>query len=144
MLARLQGRIESLGSDPLPPKAKEMQRRLREERAARAGGVPGLLSRDAEGAMKETDGGVLAAVKSEEEERRKKMGILEKVWMGNEGDDWKAKRDQREKEALEEGKGYGHLIMEQIWEVWNWGRDKEQEVKEEDERVVREEKGSKK
>lgn len=37
---------------------------------------------------------------------------------------WKKERDDREKEALEEGKGYGDMISEQIWEVWNWGKDK--------------------
>lgn len=37
---------------------------------------------------------------------------------------WKRERDEREKEALEEGKGYGDMISEQIWEVWNWGKDK--------------------
>jgi len=34
---------------------------------------------------------------------------------------WKVQRDAREKEALEDGRGYGGLIMDQIWEVWNWG-----------------------
>jgi hypothetical protein len=38
--------------------------------------------------------------------------------------DWKAQRDAREKEALEDGRGYGGLIMDQIWEVWNWGRER--------------------
>jgi hypothetical protein len=36
--------------------------------------------------------------------------------------DWKLQRDAREKEALEDGRGYGGLIVDQIWEVWNWGR----------------------
>jgi hypothetical protein len=43
--------------------------------------------------------------------------------------DWKALRDAREKEALEEGRGYGGLIVDQIWEVWNWGRAKGEEGK---------------
>lgn len=33
---------------------------------------------------------------------------------------WKVERDKREKEAAEEGRGYGDLIMDQVWEVWNW------------------------
>lgn len=38
--------------------------------------------------------------------------------------DWKVVREEREREALEDGgKGYGGLIMDQIWEVWNWGRE---------------------
>lgn len=54
--------------------------------------------------------------------------------------DWKAARDAREKEALEEGRGYGGLIVDQIWEVWNWGRgsgdgdDKTEEIREGDEK----------
>jgi hypothetical protein len=52
---------------------------------------------------------------------------LQKLWYGEEGDDWKPKRDEREKKALEEGKGYGDLIMSQIWEVWNWGKTGEEE-----------------
>jgi hypothetical protein len=63
--------------------------------------------------------------------------------MGGEGDDWKAKRDAKEKEALEEGKGYGGLIMDQIWEVWNGGKEKVEQIKEEDEKVVAERKGKK-
>ena len=48
--------------------------------------------------------------------------------------------------ALEEGRGYGGLITDQIWEVWNWGKDKVEVVKEKDEEVVkkREEDGKKK
>ncbi|KFY85672.1 hypothetical protein V500_08201 [Pseudogymnoascus sp. VKM F-4518 (FW-2643)] len=35
---------------------------------------------------------------------------------------WKVQRDEREKKAVEEGKGYGDLIMDQIWDVWTWGK----------------------
>jgi hypothetical protein len=38
--------------------------------------------------------------------------------------DWKAAREAREKEAREGGRGYGGLIVDQIWEVWNWGRER--------------------
>jgi hypothetical protein len=37
---------------------------------------------------------------------------------------WKRQRDAREKEALEDGRGYGGIITDQIWEVWNWGQKK--------------------
>jgi hypothetical protein len=53
---------------------------------------------------------------------------------------WKEDRDRKEIEAAEEGKGYGDLISEQIWEVWNWGRGKAEDLKEKDEEVVKEEK----
>jgi len=118
----------------LPPKAKEVQERLRREKESRfenslRGGKYG-------GEVLGADGGkILGEVQRTEEEKRKK-GFVERVWMGDEGGDWKAKRDQREKEALEEGRGYGGLIMDQIWEVWNWGGKKMEEVKEKDEEVV--------
>jgi hypothetical protein len=51
-----------------------------------------------------------AGVGEEEEPRQRKA-------------DWKLQRDAREKEALEDGRGYGGLIVDQIWEVWNWGRE---------------------
>jgi hypothetical protein len=69
-------------------------------------------------------------------------GFLEWVWYGQVGDDWKQKRDQREKEALEEGKGYGDLIMEQIWEVWNWGGKKTDQAADSEDQS-RKEQGSK-
>jgi hypothetical protein len=69
-------------------------------------------------------------------QKEKERGLLEKVWMGNEGDDWKEKRDRREREALEEGKGYWDLIKEQIWDVWSSGEKKVEELKEVDEKVV--------
>lgn len=138
--------MQSMTGRTLPPKAVEMQRRLREEKAARnnanapqamTGGVFGKVGEGLEGKKVGEDGKVLEEVKRrQEEEEIKKRGILEKVWMGNEGKDWKQKRDQNEKEAMEDGRGYGGLIKEQIWEVWNWGRDKVEEVKEVDEKVV--------
>jgi hypothetical protein len=65
-----------------------------------------------------------------QEARREKQrkGALEKVWMGNEDEDWKEKRLQREQEVLDKGEGYGTLIMDQIREVWK-GQKKENEGK---------------
>ncbi|KUJ10174.1 uncharacterized protein LY89DRAFT_689984 [Mollisia scopiformis] len=129
MVQRIVHRANSWTDARLPPKAMEAQRRLKEEKEARMAGVE-------LGRRKEM--GVLAEVQREKE--RVDRGLLEKVWMGSEGEDWKAKRDQREKEALDEGRGYGGLIMDQIWEVWNWGKDKNEEAKEVDEKVVAEKK----
>ncbi|KAF3068928.1 putative rhomboid family membrane protein [Daldinia childiae] len=93
----------------LPEKAKEMQARLRAERARRA-----------------QDGLTDEQKRMLEEHRRKgEKGLLERVWMGDSGEDWKAKRDQREKEALGEGGGgYWSLIADQVSEVWNQGKKK--------------------
>lgn len=59
-----------------------------------------------------------------EDEESKKRGLLTRVWMGDEGDDWKQRRLEEDKKALENGKGYGDIIMDQIWEVWNQGTGK--------------------
>lgn len=39
--------------------------------------------------------------------------------------DWVAERQEEVKEALDEGKGFGDMIMDQIWDVWNWGKKKD-------------------
>ncbi|EPE33588.1 hypothetical protein GLAREA_06601 [Glarea lozoyensis ATCC 20868] len=75
---------------------------------------------------------------------RNKHGILDELQKQkaatgtSQKPEWKQERDKREIEAAEEGKGYGDLITEQIWEVWNWGRGQAEELKEKDEEVVRE------
>ncbi|CEL08841.1 hypothetical protein BJX68DRAFT_263462 [Aspergillus pseudodeflectus] len=53
--------------------------------------------------------------------QRQEKGVLERVWMGNEEEGWKERRLREEQKALDEGKGYGDMIKEHIWEVWNWG-----------------------
>jgi hypothetical protein len=127
----------------LPPKALEMQARLKAEKEYRLRQSEGLLVKGKE----EREGKVLQELARRKEEDRvqegRERGLVEKIWMGSEGDDWKAKRAQTEKEALAEGRGYGGLIMDQIWEVWNWGQVKAEEVKEIDEKVVQERKEEK-
>lgn len=88
-------------------KAEEVRERLRRERAVREGED----NRDGE----------------------KEKGLVGRLWMGTEDEGWKKRRLREEREALEEGRGYGGLIMDQIWEVWNWGKGK---GKEEDGKVV--------
>ena len=119
----------------MPPKAKEMQTRLREEKLRREeaaiGGIEDVRRKGEElSRLREQGRG----------QKEKERGLLEKVWMGNEGDDWKEQRDRREREALEEGKGYWDLIKEQIWDVWSSGEKKVEELKEVDEKVVEERK----
>lgn len=137
IIQRFGNRVSSMGAG-LPPKAVEMQAKLKEEKERRrkleASTSEKLFGEGKENGEKE---GVLGELEKQEK------GILKKVWMGNEGEDWKQKRDQREKEALEEGRGYGDLIMDQIWEVWSWGKAQNEEVKEIDEKVVAERKEKK-
>ena len=37
-------------------------------------------------------------------------------------DVWKVEREKEIKEDIEDGKGFGDMITDQIWEVWNWGK----------------------
>ncbi|KAK4103817.1 hypothetical protein N658DRAFT_465460 [Parathielavia hyrcaniae] len=46
-------------------------------------------------------------------------GGLERWWMGGETEGWKERRLEEERRALESGKGYGGLIVDQIKEVWS-------------------------
>lgn len=59
-----------------------------------------------------------------EDEENKKRGLLTRVWMGDESEDWKQRRIEEDRKAIESGKGYGDIIMDQIWEVWNQGTGK--------------------
>ncbi|OTA94823.1 hypothetical protein M434DRAFT_394328 [Hypoxylon sp. CO27-5] len=114
---RFNQRVKALSGTELPEKAQQMQARLRAEKAERE--RRRRLQEEA------SAGGLL----SEEQRRRRgtgtegqkgERGLLEKVWMGDSGDDWKEKRDRREKEALSDGGGgYWGLIVDQVSEVWN-------------------------
>ncbi|KAF2970020.1 hypothetical protein GQX73_g3533 [Xylaria multiplex] len=138
---RFSSRMASLTGTELPEKAKATQVRIREEKERRkrlrdlrdemirTGAAPAngeAWSEDQKRALltaydrqhREGGGGI--------EVPRKELGekgILEKIWMGNAAPDWKEKRDQKEKEALQEGGGgYWGLIMDQIAEVWSGGK----------------------
>lgn len=72
---------------------------------------------------------------------RSQVGIrkgLEKVWMGSEKPGWRERRLAEEQEKISQGEGYGGMIMDQIWEVWNWGKGKGEELEEKDREVLRE------
>lgn len=51
-------------------------------------------------------------------------------------EDWKTQRLKEEQEKLDQGEGYGSMIVDQIWEVWNQGETKAEELKNKDEQVV--------
>lgn len=50
--------------------------------------------------------------------------------------DWKQLRLKEEQEKLDQGEGYGSMIMDQIWGVWNQEEKKMEQIKEKDEEVV--------
>ena len=52
-------------------------------------------------------------------------------------DDWKQERLREEQSKLHSGEGYGSMMMDQVWEVWNWDKRKMADVKAKDEKVVR-------
>jgi hypothetical protein len=79
-------------------RAREMQKVIRDEREK---GRQGLQRQEGE-----------------------EKGMLGRLWMGDETEGWKERRLEEEKKALEEGKGYTDMILEQIWDVWNWDKKK--------------------
>jgi len=145
---RFGDKIKETTGDNLPPKALEVQKRLRAEKAERERREEVRRRVEVQTpSMGDVDSSVLRELERKEQAKiaeegggggGSRKGMFERVWLGGEGEDWKQKRDEREKAALEEGRGYGGLIMDQIWEVWNWGEKKMENVKEEDERVVEE------
>lgn len=72
---------------------------------------------------------VRARLRAEREREGKRKieeekGVVESIWMGGETEGWKERRLREEQKALDEGKGYGDLIKEYVWDVWNWGDEK--------------------
>jgi len=64
-----------------------------------------------------------ARFKAERElqDQGREEGALGKIWYGDENPrDWKEKREKELHEKFEQGKGIADVIMDQIWEVWNW------------------------
>ncbi|RMZ12813.1 hypothetical protein D0862_02532 [Hortaea werneckii] len=45
----------------------------------------------------------------------------------NQREAWKAQREKEIQDDIDVGKGFGEMITDQIWEVWNWGRKNEDE-----------------
>ena len=61
-------------------------------------------------------------------EKDKDTSLLEQkvkaLWMGNETEGWQERRLKEECDRLAQGESYTSMIMDQIWEVWNWGESK--------------------
>ena len=43
---------------------------------------------------------------------------------------WKTQREKEIKDDLDEGKGLSDMIYDQIWDVWNWGKKKNEDDEE--------------
>ncbi|KAI2470848.1 hypothetical protein F4781DRAFT_159712 [Annulohypoxylon bovei var. microspora] len=119
---RFASRVNKLVGSELPDKAKETQLRLRLERAERARKLrQAAAAAEAEGKQRR-----LQEQRQQLLQEDEGRGLLKRVWMGDSEDDWKEKRDRREKEALSEGGGgYWGLIMDQVSEVWSGGKKKD-------------------
>ncbi|BDD55275.1 hypothetical protein MAP00_000812 [Monascus purpureus] len=92
-------------------KAQEVQAKLRAAREAQ-------IRQQREGEDPES------VEKELEKLRNSNRGALERVWMAGETEGWKERRLEEERKALQEGKGYGDLIKEHVWDVWTWGESK--------------------
>ncbi|KAL5611609.1 hypothetical protein BROUX41_000807 [Berkeleyomyces rouxiae] len=108
ILERFGSRMEALGAlgtPELSERSKEIKRLLQEEKMRQM-----------------TD-----AQRAEEirREREKERGLLQKLWLGEEGDNWKEKRMEEDRKALEEGKGISGIIMDQISDVFSSKEDKD-------------------
>lgn len=63
-----------------------------------------------------------------QERQRKETGVAglaRRLWFGSEKEDWKEKRIREEKEALEEGRGYGGLIGDAVREAFGGSVERE-------------------
>lgn len=105
-ISRDPGPISELPSE----RAQEIQMRLRaaREKQLREGG----LSQEK-----------MEKLRARQEHDR---GVAERVWMGAEEEGWKERRVRDEQKALAEGRGYGDLIKEYVWDAWS-GQKKEQQ-----------------
>ncbi|KAM0558559.1 hypothetical protein ACHAPJ_004754 [Fusarium lateritium] len=103
--SRFGSRMGSMVGTDLPEGAQRTQQLLREHR-------------EREAALK---------AKQEQQKEDEKKGVakaLNDVWMGGEEKDWREKRAEEHRQKMEEGKGIGDIIMDQVADVWsgNWGK----------------------
>jgi hypothetical protein len=114
IVERIESRIARprILSDLPSERAQEVQMRLRAAREAqlREGGMPADELEKWKALQKQQD-----------------QGIAQRVWLGGEKEGWMERRLQEEQKALEEGKGYGDLISDYVWDVWSWGKSREEE-----------------
>lgn len=84
------------------------------------------IAREKERELAEKSGN--AASSKEGEEGVGLRGLGKKVWMGGESEGWKERRWEEERKALEEGRGYGDLIMEYLKDAWRLEKKGEEQT----------------
>nr|POF14135.1 hypothetical protein CFP56_03159 [Quercus suber] len=65
--------------------------------------------------------------RGQEELRRVRQGHGSVVEEVSKRDAWKRKLEGEIREDVAEGKGFGDMIYDQIYEVWNWGKRKDED-----------------
>ncbi|KAF2162207.1 hypothetical protein M409DRAFT_27584 [Zasmidium cellare ATCC 36951] len=65
-----------------------------------------------------------------EKEQGSVVGELQKEGRGSR-ETWKMQRRKEIEQDVEEGKGFGDMIVDQIWHVWNQGKSADEEEEEE-------------
>ncbi|KAI3401064.1 hypothetical protein diail_775 [Diaporthe ilicicola] len=108
---RFDRRWQTMFDGGLPEKARRNQELMRLERERREAQLPEAELR----ALRE----------AREKKEAASRGIVSRIWMGDEKEDWRQERAKKEKETLENGEGYGTLIMDQVKEVFSSSRKRE-------------------
>lgn len=126
------GLLYQLPGARLPPAAQEYHDRMKKREETRR-----LLDDPSSKAQPTTIEEQLQRRKIEHRAPAGLEKVAKDLWMGGEKEGWKERRLAEEQKKLNEGEGYGSMIVDQIWEVWNWGEKKAEDLKEKDEKVVR-------
>ncbi|KAJ5952752.1 uncharacterized protein N7479_011165 [Penicillium vulpinum] len=121
-ISRIQGPFSSLPSE----RALEIQERLRAARDAQLrqaehDQLQAQILSLSDKQRREPDAGLMEEIQKLKARQAQEEGVMQRVWMGGESEGWKERRLREEQKALSEGKGYGDLIQEHIWDVWTWG-----------------------
>ncbi|KAK5947539.1 hypothetical protein PMZ80_001692 [Knufia obscura] len=124
------GMLYQLPGARLPPAAIEYQERMKLREGGRR-----LLE---EGERQQQERPSIQEQLQRHQTHREPQGLekaAKDIWMGGEKEGWKERRLAEEQKKLDEGEGYGSMIVDQIWEVWNQGQPKSEEQKEKEEVV---------
>ncbi|OQE44390.1 hypothetical protein PENCOP_c002G02370 [Penicillium coprophilum] len=121
-ISRMQGTFSSLPSE----RAQEIQERLRAARDAQLRlaeheQLKAQILALSDKQRREPDSGLMEEIEKLKARQAQEESVVQRVWMGGESEGWKERRLREEQKALSEGKGYGDLIQEHIWDVWTWG-----------------------
>lgn len=117
-ISRFHGSLSALPSE----RAQEVQTRIRASRDAQIRQAESeQLSAQMKDLSEKEGSSVSAEIEKLKARQLAEKGVVQRVWMGGESEGWKERRLREEQEALAQGKGYGDLIQEHIWDVWTWG-----------------------